>query len=159
MTWNGRIGKVHEHALAVTQRGNAHQRADGLDVAPRLADEAADVLVRQLDLDRHSPAAALEGLDQDLLGLLGQRLRDEFHERPVIDSRPVRGRPVTSKTTTATTAVETTAAEVTPRRPASLYVAQGFPPASTGFARLRSAERPAAATSALCPRRSSPGPA
>src|ERR1700682_3102046 len=137
-----RIGEVDENPLAVTKRCHPHQRADGLDVAARLADEAAHVGVGQLDLDRDGPGAPLKGFHKDLLRFLGQGFRHVLDECLVVHTR-------TGWTfgtiTPETTAVETasTAAKITPCRSTSLRVAQGSPPASTGSARLRWAGRPA----------------
>src|SRR6266446_1386207 len=147
-----RVGKIDEYPLAVAQRGDTDQGPDSFDVSPGFADEPSDVLVGELDLDGHRPAAALEGLDRYLVRLLGQGLRDVLHHRAVIDARSTRRRPVAPET--AASAIDASAPKVTPWGLASLHVAQGFPPASTSCAPLRWAGRPAAATSSLCPRRS-----
>ena len=70
---------VDEDTLAAVTRGrHADQGADGLDVAAGLADEAADVLIGELDLDGHGRAASLERLDGDLVRLTRQRLGHEL---------------------------------------------------------------------------------
>src|SRR5438034_10264842 len=133
------VGQVDEHTLPVAKRSDPHQGPDGFDVATGFADESADVLVGQLDFDRHRSAAALERLDQHFLWLLGQPLGHVLDQRAVVDSRSAWRRPVAPETAAA--AIETAAPKVTPRGSASLLVAQGFPPASTGCAPPRSEER------------------
>src|SRR6185312_481597 len=136
----------------VAKRSHAHQRADRLDVASGLAYETADVAIGELDLDGDGAAAALKGLDVDLFGFLGQRFGDVLDQRAVVHTRA--GGPW--RTLAPVAAVVAPAAAVTPRRSTSvsLIVAQGSPPASTGSARLRSAERPGGASAPLCRRRS-----
>jgi hypothetical protein len=73
-TWRGfgARSQVDEHTLSVTKRRHADERPHGFDVAARLADEPADIAVRQLHLDRYGSAATLGGLDDDLVRLVGQ---------------------------------------------------------------------------------------
>src|SRR5713226_2809520 len=81
------VGKVDENALPVFQRRDPHEGADGLDVATGLADEAADVAIRELDLDRHGPASPFERLDDDFFRLLSERLGHVLDERLVVHAR------------------------------------------------------------------------
>src|SRR5919109_4469524 len=99
----GEVGvrKVDEDPLAVARRCDADQRPDGFDVAARLADETADVVVGELHLDGNRPGAALESLDRDFFRLLGQGLRDVFHQGAVIDARPAGHGPVAAKSAAA----------------------------------------------------------
>src|SRR5260370_12045108 len=155
--WRGmakrRIGEVDEHALVVARRRDSNERPDGLDVASGLADEPADIALGKLHLDGDCAAPSLEGLHQHLLRLLGQRARYVLDERPVVHDRPSRA----ARAFTPKPAVVAAPPLVTPYRwSTSLFVAQESPPASTGSARLRSAERPAGASARLCRRRSSP---
>src|ERR1700730_3021444 len=149
----GLIRQVHENSLAIAQRCDTDQGPDGLDVAARLAYEAADIRVCELDLDGHGATASLEGLHLDLVRLLRQRTRYEFNQGPVVHSGACR-----SWRTLAPEASVVAAAPpwVTPYRSTSLGVAQESPPASIGSWRLRSAERPGGASARLCRRRSSP---
>src|SRR5260370_10105575 len=150
-----RVGEVDEHTLVVARRRDPNQRPDRLDVASRLADEPADVPVRKLHLDGDGAATPLECFHQHFLRLLRERARYVLHHRAVVHCRPRRA----GRTLTPETAVETAPPLVTPDRwSTSLCVAQESPPASTGSARLRSAERPAGASARLCRRRSSPLP-
>src|SRR5690348_5851895 len=166
LVWDRCVRQVDEHTLVVARARNADQRADCLDVAAGFADEAADVVVGELHLDGNGAAATLERLDQNFLRLLGQRLRDILDERAIVDAGAAWRRPVAAKPAAAVEAAAATTAtveaaarpKVTPRGSTSLLFAQGFPPASTGCVQPRSAVRPAAATSSLCPRRSWPGP-
>src|ERR1700736_803420 len=82
----GRIGQVDEHTLAVAQRRDAHQRANGFDVASCLADEAADIGIRELDLDGDGSTASLECLHGHLLRLVGQRPGYILHQRAVVNT-------------------------------------------------------------------------
>src|SRR5689334_18168050 len=107
MVGHGGVREVDENTPTVARRRDADQRPDRLDVAPGLADEPADVLVRQLHLDGHGPSSTLERFDRDLIGLLGQRLGHVFHEGAVIDAGSARRRPVAAK---AAASVEPTAA-------------------------------------------------
>src|SRR5260370_36777434 len=137
----------------VARRRDANQRPDRFDVASCLADEPADVAIRKLHLDGDGAAAPLECFHQHFLRLLGERARYVLNQRAVVHSRPRRA----GRTFTPESAVVAAAPLVTPDRwSTSLCVAQESPPASTGSARLRSAERPAGASARLCRRRSSP---
>src|SRR6266851_9411392 len=153
---NRLIGQVDEDPLAVTQRRDPHQRADGLDVSARLADEAPHVGVRQLDLDRDSAASTLERLHQDLVRFLGEGARDVLHQRPVVHRWTRRTLvALTPEPAAASVEAAAAAAKITPWWSlTSLRFAQESPPASTGSGRLRSAERPAGANASLCRRRS-----
>src|SRR5216684_2528828 len=139
------VGKVDENALPVFQRRDPHEGSDGLDVATGLADETAHVAVRELDLDRHGPASAFERLDDDFFRLLSQRLGHVLDERLVVHAGTRRA---IWTVTPEAAAIEpaAAAAKITPCRSTSLRVAQVSPPASTGSARPRSAERPSRAS-------------
>src|SRR5258708_30788013 len=139
------VGKVDENALPVFERRDPHERADGLDVATSLADEAAHVAVRELDLDRHGPASAFVRLDDDFFRLLSKRLRHVFDERLVVHTGTRRALSTVTPETSAGKPASA-AATITPSRSTSLCVAQVSPPASTGSARPRSAERPSGAS-------------
>src|ERR1700674_2310616 len=134
---NGGVRQIHEDALAVAQRRDTYERPDRLDVAAGLADEAANVSVGELDLDRNGAPTALECLDFDLLRLLRQRLRHILDEGAVVDAGSGRSHRAISTEAAALRA----APKVRPSRSVSLRVAQGSPPASTSSAPLRSAER------------------
>src|SRR5260370_1326264 len=110
------VGKVDENALPVFERRDPHERADGLDVATSLADEAAHVAVRELDLDRHGPASAFVRLDDDFFRLLSKRLRHVFDERLVVHTGTRRA---LWTVTPETPAVEpaSAAAKITPWQP------------------------------------------
>jgi hypothetical protein len=82
----GGVGQIDEYALPVTQRRDAHKRPDRFDVAPGFADEATDVPVGELHLDGDGAAATLDGLYVNVIGLLGERLRDVLDERPVVNT-------------------------------------------------------------------------
>src|SRR5438105_13905731 len=90
--------EVYEDALPLAQRSHPDQGAEGLDVAPALADQAAHVLVGHFDLDRERSPAAVHGVDLDLLRLVGHRPRDELDQRPVVHGGTC-GRTVPSEAT------------------------------------------------------------
>src|SRR3979409_1006208 len=83
----GLVGEVDEDTLAIAQRRDSDQRADGFYVSSGLADETPYVRVRQLDLDRNRAATPLERLHEDVLGLLGESLGDVLHERAIVHGR------------------------------------------------------------------------
>src|SRR5258708_35754581 len=113
------VGKVNENALPVFERRDPHEGADGLDVPTGLADEAAYIAVRELDLDRHGPASAFERLDDNFFRLLSKVLRHVFNERLLVLTGPRRALwtvpPETNAVDPASAAVT-----ITPRRPPSL---------------------------------------
>src|SRR5258708_36568413 len=121
------VGKVAENALPVFERRDTHEGADGLDVPTGLADEAAYVSIRELDLDRHGPASAFERLDDDFFRLLSEGLGHVLNERFVVHPRTRRALwAVTPET--ATIEPTAAAAKITPCRSTSLRVAQESPP-------------------------------
>ena len=103
------------------------------------------------DLDRNC-AAATRTIRRLPLQVFRQRFGYVLDQRAVVHTWS--GRP--GRTLAPVAAVVASAPAITPRRSTSvsLIVAQGSPPASTGSARLRSAERPGGASAPLCRHRS-----